>query len=396
MESYYTKEKIFNLVGVVLAFLFLFKGWHLTFHPIVIIAILAIREVTMTETRKKVLQLLFVLLLGVIFIGYFEFLSVILLASYVIYNIYLAASKEIEVTDISRLQTVLLACLLFLGYILQYQYFTIHYFEYVMLIFFTAFLIYNMYLSSTTYKYRNIAILGLIVFVLMSAHIYIINSRVLKDASLNRVIHELYDSRFIGADTKIAESSPDLERLDYLVVSRDLLYSVNSLQGVENFPNIWEVRLDGQDKLTSYEELAALDNLTSLRIYEPHPKFEIEDLPVLSNLEKLKYRDALTDVEIELSNFPNLKSLTFSEGLDAKNRVRDGSLTIDIRQNPLIETISIRSYTNNEIEIVGLKEAENLKEVSISYYNFKDESKLKQVEQYKEEIRKLRPDIKVR
>ncbi|WP_350344796.1 hypothetical protein PRVXT_001238 [Proteinivorax tanatarense] len=387
------REKIFNLTGVAVTFYFLFKGWHLTFHPLLIVSILLIREFMIGDTKK----LLYGLLFSYIFILYsFYFSSIILLIAYITYNIYLVVKKEITMADTRRLQTLLLACLLFLGDILQHQYFIIDYFEYMMLLFFTTFLTYNVYSSSATYKSRNIALLLSGIVILTSAHVYTINSRVIKDATLNRNVHDLYDSRFISAETEIVEESPDLERLDYVIINRSLLNSVNSLQGIENFPNIWEVQLYGQDKLTSYNELAALDNLTSLRISNPNPQFQIEHLPTLANLEEFWYSNELTNVEVKFCNFPNLKKLNLSESLGFENRARDGSLTVDIRQNPLIETISIRSITSNQIEIIGLEEAENLKEISISYSNYKDDNKAKQVEQYKDEIRKIRPDIEVR
>ncbi|WP_353892249.1 hypothetical protein PRVXH_001581 [Proteinivorax hydrogeniformans] len=297
--------------------------------------------------------------------------------------------REAILNENGKIQAILFVTLLAIGRIVaEYHFQAVFYFEYILIAFFMGCIIYNIYKSSSAKRFRNVTALVVIVALLMASNIYVSaymeSQRVFKDANLQRIVSDAYEDRFIDADIELEEGSSDLERIDHLNITGR---TVRSLEGIEHLPSLWELGILGQNRLLDYSELAKLENLKRLTITDPHPDFNLSDLPKLENLEWLTVRQhSLGNQEdeiIELSNFPNLTRLSIDDDLFNESE----PLTIDITEAPHLEDLSVYNTT----KIVGLEEAENLERISIrGIYNQAE------VEQYKDEIRKLRPDIEVR
>lgn len=272
-----------------------------------------------------------------------------------------------------------LLILLYIGNLLEYHYIIIHYFEYILLLFFLVFLIYNIYSSSSTKKVTEtiIIILGVVIF--LSINFYNSNNRLFKDPQLHKTVSTKYESKFIGEESNLREVDERLNRIEHLDIGNK--WSIRSLDGIENLSNLKDLDISSQYKLIDYSNLKQLDNLEVLFISDPHIDFNINILPELNKLRRIYislYGDQmLNDKIIDLKNLPNLNSFSFT------STYKDNPLTIDISKAHNVESINV---LGNVQEIIGLKEAKNLKEVRI----YPDEMN------YLEEIKKLRPDIDIK
>lgn len=327
MDRYYFKEKIYNILGILLTLLFIFQGWQLIFNPAQIGVIILVRVFFMKTE--------------------------------------------------GRLQSALLLFILYAGYLWEYNYFIIHYFEYILLLFFFGFLIYNI-CSSSSNKKRDVLIAALGIAILLCINIYNINNRLFADPQLNKIVNNKYQFQFI-TESKPTKQDPRLERITDLDIRSK--WSVKTLNGIENLPNLKNLEIDDQDKLLNYNSLAHLNNLSVLHVWDSHTDFSINLLPELKHLETLSINlgmnKSFNDEILDLKKFPKLKRLYLSSLDD------DKPITIDIRNNPNLEIIDVLM---NVEKIIGLEEAKNLKEIDI----YPDEMN------YIEEVKKLRPDIDIR
>jgi len=275
-----------------------------------------------------------------------------------------------------KVQSVLLFIMLHAGYLWEYHYITIQYFEYIVLAFLFTFLIYYICVSASTKRLRELVLVTLGTIALLSINIYNTNNRPLKDPLLQNIVNNKYEYQF-RTITKSEEEHPRLEKITDLYISSK--FGVKTLAGIENLTNLTTINISRQYKLIDYSNLSYLNNLKRLYISEPHPDFSISHLPELKKIESLmvySLRNQFNDEIIELANFPNLQKLELI-GDRTKERV-----TIDIRQVPNIESIDIRM---NIEKIIGLEEAENLKIIRLNHGH----------DDYKDEIKRLRPDIEL-
>lgn len=329
MDNYYNKEKIYNALGIFLTLFFICQGWQLIFGPVQIAVIVIVRMAFLQKTET--------------------------------------------------VQSFLLLVLLYIGYLLEYHYIIIHYFEYILLLFFLFFLIYNIYLSSSTKKPIELIIVILSTFMLLFANFYISNTRLFKDPQLHKTVSNKYEFQFLNEKSNLREVDQRLEKIRDLDIENR--WSVRSLDGIENFSNLKDLDIYNQDKLMDYSNLKDLVNLERIYISDPHLDFSINDFPELNKLRRFRIslgRDqTFNDEIINLKSFPNLENFSMT----TFGRVEP--ITIDIRDADNIESIDI---LGNVEEIVGLKEAKNLKEIRI----YPDEMN------YSKEIKNLRPDISTR
>ncbi|WP_350344798.1 hypothetical protein PRVXT_001240 [Proteinivorax tanatarense] len=335
------------------------------------------------ELKEKILYLFGVLIVLVLIISqqWMTIFSPVFILGFIFI-------REAILKKSGKIQAILFVTLLAIGRIIaEYHFQAVYYFDNILIAFFAGCLIYNIYKSSSAKKLRNATVLVVIVALLITSNIYISaymeSQRVFKDANLQRIVSDAYEARFIGADIELEEGSSDLERLDHLKIEGR---TVRSIEGIENFPNIWDLKIYGQDRLLDYSKLAKLENLKRLRITDPHPDFNLSDLPKLENLESFSvWQHSFGNQEneiIELSNFPNLTRLDIYEDLLAEGE----PLTIDITEAPHLEDLSV----TNLDKIVGLEEAENLESITI-----RNPHDYTEVENYKDEIKKIRPDIDI-
>ncbi|WP_350344797.1 hypothetical protein PRVXT_001239 [Proteinivorax tanatarense] len=334
------------------------------------------------ELKEKILYLFGVLIVLVLFINHQ--LMTIFSPVFILGFIFI---REAILKQSGKIQAILFVTLLAIGRIIaEYHFQAVYYFDNILIAFFVGCLIYNIYKSSSAKKLRNATALVVIVALLITSNIYVSaymeSQRVFKDANLQRIVSDAYEARFIGADIELKEGSSDLERFDHLSIGGRR--TVTSLEGIENLPNLESLYI-GQNMLIDYSELAELENLKRLKITDPHPGFKLSDLPKLENLEFLTIQNHCFGNQgdiIELTNFPNLTKLSLYDLFD------EGKLlTIDITEAPYLEDLSV----SNLGKVVGLKEAGNLKNITImSIINYTE------VKNYKDEIRKARPDIEVR
>jgi len=245
-----------------------------------------------------------------------------------------------------------------------------------MLVFFFIYLIYYIYISRSTKKLRDLLLVTLGTITLLSINIYNTNNRLFKDPQLQKIVNKKYEFQFI-TKAKLEEGDSRLERIMDLDVRSK--FGVRTLDGIENLPNLKSINILRQDKLIDYSKLSYLNNLENLYIPEPHPNFKINDLP---ELKKLKYltvyleRNRFNNKIIELACFPNLEKLRLMSSNDQE------IITIDIRQVPNIESLDIGM---NVEKIIGLEEAKNLKSIMLDYGS----------DDYKDEVKRLRPDIEL-
>lgn len=329
MLTYENREKIFNTFGILITILCIFQGWDLIFN--------------------------------------FAQMAVIVLARMVFLR------KEELVESFSLL------ILLHIGRLYQHHYIVIHYFNYFLLLFFIVFLIYNIYIRSSSKKLSQSIIIILGVTMLLSINTYNSNNRLFKDPQLHKTVSEKYKLQSLGKKSDLKEVDSRLEEIRNLEI--DNKWSIKTLKGIENLSGLRELSIYKQDKLLDFTSLGELNNLEVLFISRANDSFNINNLPKLNQLRRmyisLGENQSITDEIIDLKNFPNLISFSFT------STYKDNPITIDISQAPNLESINI---LGNVKEIIGIEEAKSLKEVRI----YPDERN------YLEVVRKLRPEISTR
>jgi len=276
-----------------------------------------------------------------------------------------------------KIQSVLLFLLLHVGYLWEYNYSIIKYFEYMMLAFFLIFIIYNIYVSSSTKRLQELVLVMLSIIALLCVNTYNTNNRLFKDPQLQNIVKNKYEFQFMTKE-KLMEGDTRLERIMHLNISSK--FGVKTLDGIENLPNLKNIDIYRQDKLIDYSNLSYLNNLENLYISSPHPDFSINHIPKLENLEFLMiylWQHEFNDKIMDFSRFPNIKTIKLL-GLRSQEPI-----TIDIRSVQNIESIEIGLGVE---KIIGLEEAVSLKKIDL-YHESND---------YKDEIKKLRPDIELR
>ena len=91
------------------------------------------------------------------------------------------------------------------------DYFVIHYFEYILILFFLAFILYHKYSnSSNRRRYALLAVLA--VSIALCINYYNINNRHFPDPHLNKIITSRYKFQF-AKDSKLTKNDPRLERI---------------------------------------------------------------------------------------------------------------------------------------------------------------------------------------
>jgi len=326
METYYNKEKIYNTLGILLTTFFIVKGWNLIFSPA---------------------QIAYIILIRMLFL------------------------KKQEIAE-----SFSLLILLYIGYVFEYHYIIIYYFEYILLLFFVVFLIYNIYASLSTKKLTKsiIALFG--IGMLLSINIYNSNNRLFKDPQLHKAVSNKYEFQFVGKKSNLKEMDSRLERIKDLDINTK--WSIKTLKGIENLSSLRELNIYDQDKLLDYTSLTNLSNLEVMFISGTNVDFSVNNLPKLNQLQRLYINlgqnQFLADEIIDLKKFSKLKSFSFTS-IDGENPI-----TIDITQTPNLESVDI---LGNVGKIIGLQEAMNLKEIRI----YPDEMN------YLDVVKKLRPDI---
>jgi len=320
MQTYYSKEKIYNTLGILLTMLFIFQGWELIFNPVQIAVIVLIR-------------------------------------------MFFLKKEEI-------IESFALLILLYIGYLFQYHYIIIHYFKYILLLFFAVFLVYNIYVSSYEKKLTQSIIVLFGIIMLLFANIYNSNNRLFKDPQLHKTVSNKYEFQFIGEKSNLEVIDSRLERIRDLDIKNK--WSIKTLKGIENLSNLRKLNIYDQDKLLDYTSLAELNNLEVIFISGTNVDFSVNNLPKLNQLQRLyinlRQNQFIADEIIDLKNFTKLKTFSFT------SIYRGNPITIDIRQTPNLENINI---LGNVEEIIGLEEATNLKEVRIypDEMNYLDEVK---------------------
>ncbi|WP_353892785.1 hypothetical protein PRVXH_002159 [Proteinivorax hydrogeniformans] len=322
-ERYYTREKIFNLIAIVITMVSIFNGWELIL---------------------SVFQIIFLLIVRAVYLRYQ-----------------------------GKLQTGVMGALLLFGSLFEYNYFVIHYFEYIMLAFFVGFFIYNVYVSAPKTRTRDVSIALVGVLIFLSLNLYMTNNRELADPQLQKTVNSQLAS--------LKESHPtifhEIDDITILSLGRDR-FRIKTLEGIEKLQSLQLLTIYQEDRLMDYSQLAELKNLESLTIFNPHPDFSINDLPDMKNLKHLSVGafDLPTDENIIVPDLPNLENLEiFSHDI-----VEPTSL--DIRQIPEVEVLRVIVNIN---EIIGLEEAKHLEKIYVRPFC-----------DYADEIKELRPDIEVR
>ena len=148
------------------------------------------------------------------------------------------------------------------------------------------------------------------------------------DGNLLDNLFELPDLAF---RTYLIENYPEVMEYDFLNIDAALVpdtffiysESIENLDGLQNFSNLRNLFIAGNDALTSTPDLSGLSNLEELHIISNYALTSIPELSGLNNLEHLSIsdNDALTSIP-DLSGLNNLEHLSISNN-DALTSIPD-------------------------------------------------------------------------
>lgn len=170
----------------------------------------------------------------------------------------------------SKIQPILLLCLLYMAKTLEYHYIINLYFEYIVLGFFIIFFTYNSYryYRFSDKIFRKSMLILLSITLILSTHVYILNSRLIKDPHLQRSIKHKYVSQFRDK-VDFSLDNPRLDMINELEVKSN--FSSKTLNGLEHLPNLLKLTLNNQNKIVDYSSIGKLGYLHTLNIVEPSP-----------------------------------------------------------------------------------------------------------------------------
>jgi len=261
-----------------------------------------------------------------------------------------------------------------IGDLFKENYIIIRYFDYMVLGLFLTFLIYFLYKGTEKKGVKEIigVLLGITMIFTINNHIS--NDRLVKDPQLNTIVNKRYQRQY-RVKGKLKADDPRVADIINLELSSR--YVVKTLKGIEHFENLMDLTIEKQKAIIDYSQLQQLNQLKGLIIRYPNKNFRLQDIPKMESLEDLSinFDGKITDEELRIDKFPNLKRLYLQASSNSE------PVTIDIRNAPNLEYIEILGIDVKEI--VGLKDAKNLKSIALYHPS----------EEYIDEIKRLRPDI---